>query len=180
MIKVNKEKVKANKGPIALLVAELAVVMLVVYFFYKVIGLEFNFATRAISFNLTADPVIAGSFLLSIALLAILYFTINKKAPELRIAQEQAKGTISVAAKEKLAGVKTDTRKAALLLIEASFVLAVVITLVAWLEPGFEIIPWQKAGIYDPFTTILNAVVAVVFLGFFYYMYSFTAWYRKK
>ena len=180
MIKISKEKVAKNKFPITLIFIELILALLVVYLLYKMVGLQLDFQNRVLSFVPSTDPMVSFFFVLSIALLVVLYFAIKKKAPELFQAQQLAKGTIKEKTIEKLKVPKTDSKAAALLLIEFLFVFAIVITIVAWLDPDMELIPWSKIGITDPLTTIFNVIIALIALGFFYYIYSMTSWYRKK
>ena len=180
MIKIDREKVKNNKFPITLIFIELILVLLVVYLLYKMIGLQLDFQNRVLSFVPNTDPMIPFFFVLSLALLIAVYFAIKKKAPDLFQAQQLAKGTIKKKTVEKLKVPKTDTRAAALLLVEILFVFAVVITITAWLDPDVELIPWSRVGVLPPLTTIFNTIIAIIGLGFFYYLYSLTAWYRKK
>ena len=179
MLKVDKEKVAANKFPIALLTIELAIVVLVVYLFYKLIGFEFNFSTRVLSLVPGFDPLLVFFFVISVVLLVAIHFAIKKKAPSLFEAQNKAAGTIKEKAIEKIKSPKTDVRAAALLLVEFAFVLLVVITIIAWVDPEFELIPWSRGGIEPPLTTVLNTIIAVAVLVFFYKLYSYTSWYRK-
>lgn len=180
MIKIDRQKVASNKLPIALMFAELIMAMLLVYLFYKIAGLEFDLEQKVLSFVPNFDPTLFLFFALSAGLFVLLYFAIKKKAPGLFEAQALAQATIKDKAVEKVKLVKTDTRAAALLLIEFSFVVMVAMTIVAWLDPQIEMIPWSNAGIGPPLTTALNGIIALAMLAFFYYIYSFTAWYRKK
>ncbi len=179
MLKIDRQKVKKNKFPIALLLIELITAILVVHLFYKIIGFQVNFEARSVSIAPAAEPLLLFFFAISIALLVAVYFTIKKKLPGLFQAQEQAKVTIKEKTKEKLSKAKTDPKAAALLLIQFIFVFAVAMAIFAWADPELELIPWSKAGVAPPITTILNAIIAIIVLAFFYYLYSFTAWYRK-
>jgi hypothetical protein len=176
MLKIDRQKVRRNRLPIALLLIELTLAALVVFLFYRAIGLGFDFEGRAVSISPAFEPSLLFFLALSIALLAAVHLAIRKKAPALLAAQEAAPETIKARAREKLSA---EPRAAALLLIQFLFAFAVVLTIAAWLDPSWELIPWSRVGIAPPLTTILNAVVAAVGLGFFYYLYSFTAWYRK-
>ena len=178
MIKISRQKVSRNKFPIAVVAVELVTALLAVYLFYKIMGFNFDFNSRVLSFAPAAEPVLSLFFALCIALLVAMHFAVKKKLPHILQAQELAKGTIKEKAREKLAKAN-DPKAAALLLIEFTFVFAIVLAIVAWLDPEQELIPWGEAGVQPPISTLLNAVVALIVLAFFYYLYSFTAWYRK-
>ncbi|MAG21945.1 MAG: hypothetical protein CL943_01385 [Candidatus Diapherotrites archaeon] len=179
MIKIDKQKVSVNKLPIGLFLIELVDALLVVYLISRLIGFEVQFETRSISINPVLDLTLLFFLAVTIVMLVAVYFVIKKRQPEMFLAQTQASSTIKDKTKEKLSKVKQDPRAAALLLIQFLFVFAVVITLVAWFDPVMEIIPWSEQGIGPPLSTSLNAVIAIVGLALFYYLYSFTAWYRK-
>jgi hypothetical protein len=179
MLRLDRKKVAGNKLPIGLLLAELVMALLTVYLFYRLLGLELDFEERGISIAPAADPMILFFFVLSAAVLVAVYLAAKKKTPGLLQAQQLAPGTIGEKTREKLALAGQDPRAAALLLVQFMFVFAVVLTIVAWLDPWLELIPWSRIGINAPLTTALNAIIAVIGLGFFYYLYSFTAWYRK-
>ena len=179
MIKIDKQKVKNNKAALAFLLVEFVMAILVVYLIYKAIGFSVDFEARTLSIAPAADPTIIFSLLLSIIVLVATYIAAKKRAPQLLQAQKAAPSTIGNKTKEKLSKVRSEPRAAALLLIQFIFVFAVAITIVAWLDPEIELIPWSEIGIVAPITTILNAAIAVIAFAFFYYLYSFTAWYRK-
>lgn len=179
MLKIDKQKLKHNKMPTGLLLVESVLAILVIYLFYKILGFEFSFATKAFTLAPAPDPVLLFFFVLCAALLVATYFAIKKRSPVLFEAQKKAPSTIKAKTREKLSKAKNEPRAAALLLIEFIFVFAIVLTIVAWLDPELELIPWTRAGILPPMTTALNAIIALIALGFFYYIYSFTAWYRK-
>jgi len=179
MIKVDRQKLGKNKFSIAFLFTELIVVVLAVYLFYKLLGLDFDFAARTLSFTPGLNLEALFFFVVSVVLLVAMHFSAKKRLPSLFNAQQLAKGTIKEKAVEKLSLAKNDPKASALLLIQFVFVMAVVITIVAWLDPEFELIPWSGVGIFDPLKTVLNAALAIIGLGFFYWLYSFTAWYRK-
>lgn len=179
MLKIDKEKAKVNKFPIAILVIQLTTIVLTVYLFYKLIGFEFSLAERTFSVNPSLQPLLVFFFVISAALLVALYFLVKKRVPQLFEAQRMAKSTIKDKAKEKISAAKADARVAALLLIQFTFVMLFVMAVIAWADPQLELIPWSQQGIVSPITTILNGLIAVLVLGIFYYLYSFTAWYRK-
>ncbi len=179
MLKIDREKVKVNKFPIAILVIQLTTVVLAVYLFYKLIGFEFSLAERTFSVNPTLQPLLVFFFVISAALLVAFHFLVKKRVPKLYEAQELAKVTIKEKAIEKVSMARADAKVAALLLIQFAFVVLFVMAIVAWADPQLELIPWSKQGIGAPLTTILNGMIAVIVLGIFYYLYSFTAWYRK-
>ena len=180
MPKAVEKKQGLGKIPVALLIIELITAILSVYLLYKLLGFNFDLKTRVLSFTPGLDPVMVLFFVLAAGLLVVLHFAVKKKQPVLFEIQELAKATIKGKAIEKAGLVKTDTRALALLLVEFSFVFMVVMAFVAWLDPEVEIVPWGVAGIGPPLSTILNGVVALIIVVFFYYLYSFTAWYRKK
>jgi hypothetical protein len=87
---------------------------------------------------------------------------------------------IRMAAREKLRNAREDPRAPALLLIDFMFVAIVVLAIVAYFDPELELIPWSAVGLAAPYTTVINAVIAVIVLGLFYYMYRYTADYRRE
>ncbi|MBN2067679.1 MAG: hypothetical protein JW744_04385 [Candidatus Diapherotrites archaeon] len=179
MIGVSKQAIKEQKKAIAYLFAQLTLVLLSVYQILFVAGLQISWEHNIAIFTPSKNPVDCIILVLMLALLASLSLRVKKKQPDLFSAEKRAASTIKSAAKQKLANRK-DERAIALMLIELMFVCVVVIAAYALFDPEFELIPWHKVNIYDPLTTALNAVVAVVVLGMFYWVYSHTAWYRKS
>lgn len=179
MLKIDKEKVKGNKFPIAILVIQLTTVVLAVYLFYKLIGFKFSLADRSFALNPVLEPTLVAFFVAACALLVALYFLVKKKIPKLYEAQEMATATIKAKAIEKVSLARADAKASAIMLIQFTFVVLFVMAIIAWADPQLELIPWSQQGIEAPLTTILNGIIAVIVLGIFYYLYSFTAWYRK-
>ncbi len=183
MIRVRKQTIKEQWKAIAYLVAQLAVLFLALYQLLVASGMilssQIFFHTKTLVFKPSKDPVEYILFVMLVALLVALSFRVKKKQPRLFAAQKQAGSTIKQAAKEKMVKVK-DKRAIALILIELMFVAVVVIAAYAFFEPNFALIRWEKANIYPPLTTWLNIVVAIVVLVLFYWIYSYTAWYRKR
>lgn len=119
-------------------------------------------------------------FVFSIFALLMVFFAI-KSQPLLYSAQKKAWFEIKKATKQKIVLAKADFRVLAMLLIEFMFVVIVFISLSAFFDTGFELIPWSKFNeiipwdnlkVYAPETTFINAIIAVLVLYAFYWLYS--------
>ena len=178
--RVKRKTLQKEWRTISLIFAQLLLLVLIVVQALHILGLHINFSLRIFEIKPVFNPVEITVFVLSIILLAILSYAIMKRNPSLFKAEKSAPGIIKQAAKEKLRNAKNDPRAPALLLIDFMFVAAVVIAIYAYFDPELELIPWSKVGLMPPYTTIINAVIAIVILGAFYYMYRFTASYRNR
>ena len=178
--RIKRETLSRQRRAIMLLGMQLVVLLLIVYEFLKIIGFSASFSPRRVSFAISQDPLEYGMLLLLIALLAGLYWRIKNVAPKMFIAQKNAAAEIKKAARDKIKKAKTEPQAAALLLIEFMFVMAVVLSIHAYIDPDLELIPWSEIGLHAPATTIINAVIAVIVLGLFWKMYSYTSAYRKR
>ncbi|MDD5147998.1 MAG: hypothetical protein PHH08_00865 [Candidatus ainarchaeum sp.] len=149
--------------------------------FFAIMG--FNvfriFNTRQITFFLNLNFLDTTVFALSIVFFAIIFFAVKKRFPKLYKAQEKAFFEIKLSAREKVSKSKSDPRAIALLVIEFLFVAVVFVSLSAFFDPEFELIPWSSAGIFPPTTTILNLGIAFLVLAGFYWLYTQTADYRQ-
>lgn len=119
-------------------------------------------------------------FVLGLVLLLLVFFAIKKRFPRLYAAQQKAWLEIEITAKKKVFSAKTDARALGLLLIELMFVIIVFVALSAFFDADFELIPWSKFGVFPPETTVINAILAVLVLAAFYWLYSQTADYRHE
>lgn len=177
---VDRGVVKRDWRIISLVFAELLLLALIALQIWNILGIHINFYLQQVSFKPNPSPdqlIVLG---IAIVAFAMLYFLVKKRQPLLFGAQKAAPSMIKVAAREKLRNAKEDPRAPALLVIDFMFVATVVVALVAYFDPELELIPWSSVGISPPFTTIINAVIAIAVLGLFYYMYRYTASYRKE
>jgi len=178
--RVKKETLRKEWRVISLVFAQLVVVILIVFQALQIAGLHIDFYTRQI----VVKPIysIEGIAVLAIALalFALLYLDVKRRQPALYNAQKKAPGIIKQQARQKLGLMKSEPQAAALLFVEFLFVAVLVLALRAYLDPGIELIPWSRLGIGPPFTTGLNAVIAIIVLAIFYYLYNLTKPYRKQ
>ena len=176
---VDKGVVRREWRVISLVFAQLVVLVLIVVQLLDMVGFSFDLRQKAIGFapRLSIDNLVVLA--LAIIAFAILYLAVKKRQPALYKAQKEAPGIIKEAAKQKLKKTKEDPRVAALFLIDFLFVVVVIMAVRAYLDPEIEFIPWSAAGLGPPVTTIVNAAIAVVVLALFYWMYRYTASYRK-
>lgn len=177
--RVKKETLRNEWRTISLVFAQLIVLVLIIVQVLQIIGLKFLFNLRMVVFKPSTNPMDFVILAIAILLFALLYFEVKKKNPRLFSAEKKAPGIIKETAKQKLSKIKTEPQAPALLFIDFLFVVVVVMALKAYLDPYTELIPWSQVGIYAPYTTAINAVIAVIVLAAFYYLYSFTAAYRK-
>lgn len=177
---VDRGVVKRDWRIICMVLAELLLLALIALQIWAILGIHINFYLRQVFVKPNASPdqfIVLG---IAIIAFAMLYFLVKKRQPLLFSAQKAAPSMIRMAAKEKLRNAKEDPRAPALLVIDFMFVATVVVALVAYFDPELEIIPWSSIGKGPPFTTIINAVIALAVLGLFYCMYRYTATYRKE
>ena len=176
---VKRETLRTEWRAISIVFAQLVLLVLIVFQLLQIAGLHIDFYLKQVAIKPTGD--ISDFIILGIALVAfaLLYLSVKKSQPALFRAESRAPGIIKEQAKQKLAKVRKEPQAAALLLIELSFIVVLVLAIMAYLDPEIELIPWSRAGIDPPVTTVANAVIAVIFLAGFYYLYRFTAAYRK-
>ena len=177
---VDRGVIRRDWRIICVVFAQLLLLVLIVVQVLQILGLHVNFSLRIFELKPVFDPVDIAVLAMSIIVLAVLSYAIMKRNPLLFRAEKEAPGIIKQAAKEKLRNAKEDPRAPALLLIDFMFVAAVVVAIYAYFDPELELIPWSRIGLTSPVTTIINAVVAIIILGAFYYMYRFTASYRNR
>lgn len=178
--RVKKETLRNEWRTISLVFAQMIVVLLIVVQFLQVIGAKFLFSLKMVIFKPSANPLDYVLLAIAVILFALLYFEVKKRNPRLFAAEKKAPGIIKQTAKEKFGKIRAEPQAPALLFIDFLFVVVVIMALKAYFDPYTELIPWSQFGVYAPYTTIINAVVAVIVLAAFYYLYSFTAAYRKK
>jgi len=178
--RIGKETLRNEWRTICLVFAQLVVLVLIVMQALQAIGLRFLFDLKRVVFEPSANPMDFIILAIAVLLFALLYFEVKKRNPMLFAAEKKAPGIIKETAKQKLSKIKTEPQAPALLFIDFLFVVVVVLALKAYFDPQEELIPWSKAGIYAPYTTIINAVIAAIALAAFYCLYSFTASYRKR
>ena len=110
---------KERKKLFLLALLELVLAVLAIVSFLNLVG--FNvfriIEARCFSFALSQNPIDFAIFALSLALLLIVFFAIQK-LPVLYSAQQKAVSEIKLSAKQKIASSKTDPRIPALLLLE--------------------------------------------------------------
>jgi Ca2+/H+ antiporter len=160
---------------------EILLAGLLVYQVYKILGFSYSLPARALSrLSPSADPLDYLFIILTAALLIALYFTIKKKHPALFTAQKLAGKTIKDEAKSRFLSAKDDPRVAALLLIEIIAVVGIAVSIAAYLDPQWELIPWANYNVYPPLSTIFNAIIFIVIAAFFIVLYNFTKPYRKS
>jgi hypothetical protein len=177
---VDRGVIRRDWRIISMVFAELLLLALIALQAWAILGVHVDFFLKQVYFKPNTGP---GQFIvLGIALVAfaLLYFAIKKRQPLLFSAQKEAPSMIRMAAREKLRNAREDPRAPALLLIDFMFVAIVVLAIVAYFDPELELIPWSAVGLAAPYTTVINAVIAVIVLGLFYYMYRYTADYRRE
>ncbi len=176
---VKRETVRKEWRAISLLFAQLIIVVLIVVQLLQIAGLHVDFYLRQLVLKPSTDP--SDFIVLAIAIIAfvLLYLAVKKRQPGLFLAEKKAPGIIKQGVKQKLQKVR-EPQAAALLLVEIFFVATVVLALRAFFDPQLELIPWSRVGIGPPVTTVVNVFIALVVLGIFYYLYSFTSQYRKR
>ena len=178
--RIDRGIVKREWRIISIVFAQLLLLVLIVVQALQILGLHINVGLRIFEIKPVFDPTAIIVLVMSIIVLAILSYSIMKRNPLLFKAEKNAPGIIKQAAKEKLSNARHDPRAPALLLIDFMFVTAVVVAIYAYFDPDLELIPWSRVGLTSPVTTIINAVIAIIILGAFYYMYRFTASYRNR
>lgn len=177
---VDRSVIRRDWRIICMVFAELLLIALIALQVWSILGIHVDFYLNQVFIRPDASPdrlVVLG---IAIAAFAMLYLVVKKRQPLLFKAQKEAPSMIKMAAGEKLRNAKEDPRAPALLLIDFMFVAMVVLAIVAYFDPELELIPWGRVGLASPFTTVINAIIALVVLGLFYYMYRFTASYRKN
>ena len=172
---------RERKSFFALVLLELVFAAVAVFSFLSIMGFNlFNvIETRKFSFALNIYSFDSVLFVLSAVLFAAVFFAVKKRFPELYRAQQKAFFEIKLSANEKVSHAKNDARPIALLFIEFFFVVMVFVSLSAFFDPQFELIPWSIAGIVAPTSTIFNIGIAAIVLYGFYWLYSKTADYRE-
>lgn len=176
---VKRESLRREWRAISMLLAQIAVVILILFQLVKVIGLNVNFHLGQIVLKPSTDPSNLAVLALAVIVFALLFFAVKKRQPRLFEAQRKAPGIIVEEARKKLRKAREEPQAPALLLIEFMFVVVVVFSMQAYLDPDLELIPWSEVGIGPPVTTVVNAAIAVIVLAAFYYLYKFTEPYRK-
>jgi len=176
---VKEETIRKEWRAISLVFAQLILLVLIVVQFFAVIGLNINFGLKQVLFKPNLNAIDLVVLALAIIAFAMLYGSVKKSNPRLFKAQMEAPGIIKGVAKEKLVKIKNEPQAPALLLVEFLFVAVVVIALRAYLDPEVELIPWSTIGLQEPFTTIVNAIIAFAMLALFYRLYALTKPYRE-
>ena len=180
---VSKETLQREWRVISLVFAELIVLVLIVFQVLQLIGLHVNLHLGQVilkpSFELSVVVPELVVLAMAIVVFVLLYFAVKKRQPMLYLAQKMAPSIIKQQAKQKLGKVK-EPQAPALLLIEVLFIAVVILALRAFFDPEIELIPWSRLGLGPPLTTVVNVIISLVVLGIFYYLYGFTALYRKK
>ncbi|MDD5163877.1 MAG: hypothetical protein PHD95_06780 [Candidatus ainarchaeum sp.] len=173
---------KERKNFFLLVLIELLLAVFAVVSFFSIIG--FNFfevaRTRQLAFFFNPSLFDSAVFVSSAVLFAIVFFAVKKRFPLLYKAEQKAFFEIKSSAKQKVSRAKYDPRPIALLMLEFLFVVIVFVSLSAFFDPNFELIPWSKAGIVPPTTTLINLGIAFLVLAGFYWLYSKTASYRQE
>ena len=178
--RIDRGIVKREWRIICIVFAQLLLLALIVVQALQILGVHINVGLRIFEIKPVFDPAAIIVLVMSIIVFAVLSYAIMKRQPLLSKAERNAPGIIKQAAKEKFRNAKNDPRAPALLLIDFMFVTAVVVAIYAYFDPELELIPWSRVGLTSPVTTIINAIIAIIILGAFYYMYRFTASYRNR
>jgi len=172
---------KDKKKYLGLIILELVFATLTVASFLNLFGLNvlqiayyknfvFAVSTSMLDFALFASSLI---------IFAILFFAIKRRIPVIYGAQQKAFSEIKFDTMRRIGNAKTDPRIMALLLIEFMFVVIVFVSISAFFDPETELIPWGKLGLEAPFTTIINAILAILVLAGFYWLYRQTSYFRQ-
>ena len=132
------------------------------------------------SFSFNPNLLDVSFFVFGLVLLLLVFFAIKKRFPMLYSVQQDAWSEVRISAGQKIHNARTDSRAVALLIIEMMFVIVVFVSISAFFDQNFELIPWSNAGIFPPETTVINALIAVLVLAGFYWLYSQTADYRQE
>jgi len=177
--RLHRDSLRGRWPAVTLLFAQLVTVFLIVFQAMEIVGLHVDFYLK--DAVIKPNPSVGNIAVLALAIIlfALLYLAAKKRQPMLFEAQKRAPGIIKEAAKEKIGMIKSEPQAPALLLIEFLFVAVLIIAMRAYLDPELELIPWSKLGIGPPITTVVNAVIAIVAIGVFYYLYSLTKPYRE-
>ena len=176
---VSKETISREWKTIAMVFAQLVLIILIVVQALSVAGFHIDFYLREIAFKPSSNPIDFIVLALAAITFALLYLDVKKNQPMLYNAQQMAPSIIKETALEKISTLKYEPQAPALLFIEFLFVALLVIALRAYLDPEVELIPWSLLGLQAPVTTIVNALIAFAALAIFYKLYSITKPYRK-
>ena len=177
---VDRDMLQNHKIPFAIFLTQLVLAFLAVYQFLALIGFSFNVSTRHVSFGFSEDPFVYVFFVLILLMLYALYSMTRKKYEDVFVATSLIPFQFKSTTKFKLWLGKNEPRVAALLLIQFAFIAVVVMALYAYLDPDLSVVQWQKFGIYDPWTTVLNVALFLIVVGVFHWLYSFTSLYRSE
>lgn len=150
-----------------ILIAELAVAILFVYQIFQIILIRSELGSFTVSFE--QDPVSYIFLVLTGIVLVSIYLLINKKFPELSEAHKGVGSLIKISAKNKLIGAKDDSRVLALLLLQFTFVMVIVVSIALYLDPETNIVPFPW-----------NIIGFVIFVAGSFWLYSYTKFFRIK
>lgn len=178
MLNNTKKILYFGKQAFVLFLLEIALSIIAVFEFFKVIGLNWDFESKTIYFAQNSDYSNTIVLIIAIVLLFAINFRLKKKFPEFHSIQNLFLKNFKKGVKEKFAETKNEPRILAHLMIEFAFIMVIILVFYAWAEPRVEIIKWEKIGIIQPITTALNAIVLLVVLAGLYYLYHFTKPYR--
>ena len=177
---IDKSIVRESSVPFALLLAQLVLALFVALQFLVVIGFSFDIATRQLSFGFSGNPLEYFFLFLSAGLLYIIFSKSQRKNEDVFVAGKMFPYMFKSTASFKLWTAKNEPKIIALLLIEFVFVITVAMSILAYLDPEFSIIKWEKLNIYGPIATILNIALFLATLLLFYYLYNITKPYRAQ
>lgn len=177
---LEKETIRNYRVPVALVIMQLVLGILVVLQLLKALGFSFDSEARVVSVVPSSNPL--EYFFL--ALVFILFFIVvrhgNSKYREIFVATQTMPFNIRSTAKFKLWLAANDPRAAALLLIQFGLAMTVVISIVAYFDPDYSVVKWERLGIFSPITTILNIIIFALVVGMLYYLYNLTRSYRQR
>lgn len=171
---------KDRKKYLSLVLLELIFATLTVFYFLNLFGLNLFriIETRSLSLAVSTSMLDFGLFAASLILFALVFFAIKKRVPVMYSAQQKAASQIKFSTMKRVQKARTDPRVLGLLLIEFIFVVMVFVSVSAFFDPETELIPWAKLGLLPPATTIVNAVLAIIVLAAFYWIYRQTSDFR--
>jgi len=165
---------------ISMVFAQLVLLALIVFQLFQAIGMHVDVYLKQVVFKPSPDPSNLIVLAVAVIVFILLSLMVWKRVPALFKAEKAAPGIIRDAAKGKIALAKEEPQAPALLLVEAAFVVVVVLALKAYFDPEEELIKWSGLGLGPPYTTVINTIIALLVLGIFYKLYGLTAGYRKK
>ncbi len=176
---IDRDVVRENRIPFSLLLIQLVLAMLVVFELLAIVGFDFNPATRTFSFGLSTNPLEYLFFMLLVGMLYIVFSKSRRTFESVFVATSMLPFMLKTNFSYKFWVARHEPKAAALVLIQFAFIMAVVLTIYAYLDPELRIVDWQRLGLQGPLTTLLNAAIFLLVVLALYWMYNYTGLYRK-